>query len=283
MLECDLIIYDLHTGDLTELEEKLKLFKTTKFEEQKTIVLISSVLVWGQTEPKMVPLLSEAEKSRLESQLEEVDESKISEEPAKTDTSIVENLLEEEKLESPRQNFVKAPYEEADFALRKPSIKYEAWKNIEDLVLSLGNRENINVFILCSGILYGNGEKVFNYHFRSAWLETPRALPFITPGDNFIPTIHIKDLAKITKFVIDSKSEAKYIFAIDKTKDASQKSIIKAISTGIGTGDIGEVSQYTEEYSEWYQELSINVWMKPSSLLVPESVEGEEEGNLPLA
>lgn len=51
-----------------------------------------------------------------------------------------------------------------------------------------------------------------------------------------IPTIHVKDLAKIVKLVIDKKPEQKYIFAVDQTADRRMKSIVSSISRGIGTG-----------------------------------------------
>ncbi|CAG9331737.1 unnamed protein product [Blepharisma stoltei] len=294
LLECDLIIYDLHTGNLAEVEEKLKLFKTTKFEEAKTIVLISSALVWGNTPPKMAQVLTEEEKSKLidpddpEASIEKdkVTEKSIIEPQPSERSQIIEKGEgvaegEELKVEEPKEpEFVTVQFEESDYLQRKPSQKYEQWKIIEDLVLNLGTKENVNIYIICSGILYGNGEKVFNYHFRSAWLENPRALPYIFPGDNYIPTIHIKDLAKVVKFVIETKPETKYIFGIDKTLEPLQKSIIQAISKGIGTGEIEPVEKFSEEYQEWYEELGINVWMKPSRLLIPEP-EGEEEAVLP--
>ena len=52
-----------------------------------------------------------------------------------------------------------------------------------------------------------------------------------------IPTVHIKDLAKIIKMVAEKKPEQKYIFAIDQTKDKTMKNLISCISRGIGTGN----------------------------------------------
>ena len=69
-----------------------------------------------------------------------------------------------------------------------------------------------------------------------AWLQNPIALPYFQEGDNRIPTIHVKDLAKIIKTLIDKKPESRYIFAIDKTSDKSLKNIIYSISKGIGSG-----------------------------------------------
>lgn len=62
-------------------------------------------------------------------------------------------------------------------------------------------------------------------------------MPYINEGNNLIPTIHIKDLARIVKMVADKKPEQKYIFAIDQTKDRSMMNLISCISRGIGTGN----------------------------------------------
>jgi len=61
-------------------------------------------------------------------------------------------------------------------------------------------------------------------------------LPYINEGSNLIPTVHIKDLARIVKMVADKKPEQKYIFAIDQTRDKSMKNLISCVSRGIGTG-----------------------------------------------
>jgi len=61
--------------------------------------------------------------------------------------------------------------------------------------------------VLCSGIIYGNEEIIFRDHFKSAWLEDPPSLMYIGEGENLLPTIHMRDLAKICKFYNESKPE----------------------------------------------------------------------------
>jgi len=58
----------------------------------------------------------------------------------------------------------------------------------------------IKVFVVCSGLPYGNGESndIFYEFFRSAWLSLHpdlASLPIVGSGKNRIPTIHINDLA----------------------------------------------------------------------------------------
>lgn len=67
--------------------------------------------------------------------------------------------------------------------------------------------KNLRVHIICSGLLYGNGESnnVFYEFFRRAWLSLHQelaSLPIIGDGYNRIPTIHVTDLARSIKHVI---------------------------------------------------------------------------------
>jgi len=58
-------------------------------------------------------------------------------------------------------------YKEKDYARRKPSPKYEIFKSIETLCLSAGNsKKNLLTYVLCGGVLYGNGEETFANYFK---------------------------------------------------------------------------------------------------------------------
>jgi len=49
------------------------------------------------------------------------------------------------------------------------------------LVLSL-QRENLKVIVVAAGVLYGYGEVAFKNHFKSAWLQDPKELPYLGDG-----------------------------------------------------------------------------------------------------
>ena len=134
-------------------------------------------------------------------------------------------------------------FREKDYKQRIPIEFYEKYKEYEDYLLSLtwnapeGKAiENLNIYIICAGLPYGGCETIFNYFFKSTWLQNPIDLPYYGTGENLIPTIHIKDLARIVKRLSDQKSESPYIFAIDKTKDKTLKNIISSMSINIGSG-----------------------------------------------
>lgn len=63
---------------------------------------------------------------------------------------------------------------------------------------------HLRVFVLCSGLPYGNGESndIFYEFYRSAWLSLHpdlASLPIVGSGKNRIPTIHINDLTQCIK------------------------------------------------------------------------------------
>jgi adenylate kinase len=52
-------------------------------------------------------------------------------------------------------------------------------------------------------------------------MEIPKEIPYIGTGENKVPTIHVRDLAKMVKYVIENKPETRYLFGIDRTKDTT--------------------------------------------------------------
>jgi adenylate kinase len=111
------------------------------------------------------------------------------------------------------------------------------------MCISAGNsKKNLRTFVLCSGILYGDGEDVFYSLFRQAWLQEPPALPIIGDGRNRMPTVHVRDLAQFVRACIEKKPPQQYIFAIDHTPRPLQKKIVEAISRSLGTGKTVNVS-----------------------------------------
>ena len=82
--------------------------------------------------------------------------------------------------------------------------------------------------MICSGLPYGNGEAndVFYEFFRRAWLSTHpdlAALPVINDGSNYLPTIHVSDLARCIRLLTDQSLNItkEYFIAVDKCKNSS--------------------------------------------------------------
>jgi len=102
-------------------------------------------------------------------------------------------------------------------------------------------KEGVKTYVISAGVLYGQGEAIFNSHFKNSWKQDPQKLPIVGEGNNLVPTIHVTDLARMTKKIFESQPERQYIFGIDNTKKPTQRKLIQAISEGIGTGLVESV------------------------------------------
>jgi len=277
ILESDVIIYDLMTNDYKEVDYVIKTLKTSKLTSKKTLIILSSVLTWVNTLPK---LEKEGEEQEGDGEgggegEEDPEADGGEEEPDSDEQPAAEDGDGEEKPKPPKVLFFK----EADNHLRVPHERFLHHKNLETLAMSAPKTQPLlKVHIMCTGIRYGHGEGAFYDHFKNAWVQTPRKLQIIGDGKNFIPTIHIRDLARATKTIIDDDIEKDYIFAVDRTKRPTQKRIIRAISSGIGTGltqhlDADEIA----DSIIWKDFLTINLKMKASAVFRDkEPGEGED-------
>jgi len=160
-------------------------------------------------------------------------------------------------------------------------------KTLETLALSsVKAQPKLKVYVLCAGILYGNGERVFYNHFKSSWLQAPANLPFIGSGDNLIPTIHVIDLARLVRRIVAEVPENYYIFAVDRTKKPTQKRLVKAISKGIGTGDSESIELDSVIDEDWAEYFNVNIKIKTSPVFKdgepPEDAEDPEAAALAL-
>ena len=260
-----------------EADHVIKALKTSEYSEEKVLILISSVMSWANTPPKVKKVLEDGEEGEEEQEDEPPDED----EPDEEQTSEPEPPEEEPNEDAPPKPVV-LTFKEKDFHLRVPSPKFRHLKTLETLALSsVKAQPKLRVYVLLAGILYGNGERIFYDHFKRAWLQSPRKLPMIGKGDNLIPTIHVLDLARLVKRVVNNRPESYYIFAVDRTKNPTQKRLVEAISKGIGTGEIESASFDEVKHQEWSEVLTLNLRMRSSDVMKdgepPEDAEDPEE------
>ena len=228
---------------------------------------------------------------------EESEEVEVVEEGKAEEGAQEEEKEEEEEIQPPaparkKKRFLHHPFTEEDYLTRRASSEYAKIKEMEDLVLSF-KKENVKTYVISAGVLYGLGEAIFNHHFERAWKQDPEKLPVVGEGKNLVPTIHVKDLARMIKKISEAPPEQQYIFGIDNTKKPTQKKLIQAISDGIGTGLVESVDiplEYTAVHPkqtplnlnlDWKRFVMLNIKARPSKIFVPqkeEGDEGEEEG-----
>ena len=89
----NILIYDLHCGKLEDLKFCIKSLTKSPLEEEKTVVVISSVLTWGNTEHKLIE--DKPEEDNENNQEENNNFNKENKDPL---SNILDKLNDEEKL-----------------------------------------------------------------------------------------------------------------------------------------------------------------------------------------
>jgi adenylate kinase len=249
ILDSDVIIYDLTTCDLKEAEFAISTLKVSKSPEPKVLICVSTVMTWAKTPPK----------EKKEEEGEDADDG-AGEEPDSEEEGKDEPAGGADEGEA-KKTYVR--FTDKDYTLRRPAPDYEEIKSVETLCLAAGKvRESLKSYVLCSGILYGNGEVVFRPYFEEARLQKPPELAYYGEGRNRIPTVHVKDLVTYVKKVVERPPAIQYLLAIDHNPKPTLKKIVESISSGVGTGKVRKLPVSEDVVN--IDKLTLNLRMKPS-------------------
>ena len=180
---------------------------------------------------------SDDESPRIE---EDDDEGDLREATAEIDKEDANRPPEKKVFQRSTKKMIHEAFTELDYEQRQCSDEYKSIREAEDLVLNF-KKDNVKTYVIAAGVLYGMGESILNSHFEKAWKQEPQRLPIVGSGNNLVPTVHVTDLARMVRKVFESKPERKYIFGIDNTQKPTQKKLIQAISSGVGTGLVESV------------------------------------------
>ena len=171
-----MIIYDLMSNSFEEVDYVIKTLKTSDLQEEKTLVLLSSVMTWVNTPPKLDEEVKEGEdgeEAEEPAEEEASEEEPASEEEEKAEEEEEEGKEEEIDPETGEPIVIKEPlfFKETDCHLRVPHESFSRIKTLETTAMSSVNTQpKLRVHVLCSGIRYGNGERTFYDHFQKAWI-----------------------------------------------------------------------------------------------------------------
>jgi hypothetical protein len=182
------------------------------YENEKTFILISSVLTWAET------------KQNVELPQDETEE----EEPAG----------EEEEEDVEQEAFTEDMYNK-----RVPHVKYTAWKEVEKLCKQ-ANSKTLHTYVIFAGMTYGEGESMLHPLFKQAWHLSPEGLPTFGTGKQLVPLVHVQDLATFVYKLAsrDEPEEQRYYFGCDDG-NVSWNAIIKALNDSLGNGKTYRVQE----------------------------------------
>ncbi|XP_021259603.1 adenylate kinase 7 isoform X3 [Numida meleagris] len=155
---------------------------------------------------------------------------------------LISTVMSWAKSKPPDPEDSEIPFTEEDYRKRKSHPNFMDHINAEKLVLKLGktNKEAFSTYVVASGLQYGAGEGVLHYFFKIGWLSESTAIPVFGHGNNYIPTIHVRDLAAVLQNVADHRPRFYYILAVDESTHTFQE-LIKCISKNVGPGKIEKI------------------------------------------
>ncbi|CAF3808795.1 unnamed protein product [Rotaria sp. Silwood1] len=135
------------------------------------------------------------------------------------------------------------PFSEDEFRRRRAHPNFKEHHSAEKLITKLGltNKKKLTTYIVATGLTYGMEENVFHYMFKSAW-HNASELQVFGKGGNFLPTIHVIDLAAVLQNLADRQLKTRYVVATDTSKDTLIR-ITRKVSQTLGMGKIKIVDQ----------------------------------------
>ncbi|XP_009981589.1 PREDICTED: adenylate kinase 7, partial [Tauraco erythrolophus] len=150
---------------------------------------------------------------------------------------LVSTIMSWAKSKLPQPEDPEIPFTDEDYRRRKSHPNFVDHLNAEKLILKLGktNKHKFSTYVVASGHQYGAGEGVLHYFFKIGWLSETPAIPIFGDGNNFVPTIHVLDLAAVLQNVADQRPRSQYILAVDESVHTLQE-LIKCISKNVGPG-----------------------------------------------
>ncbi|KAM9840228.1 adenylate kinase 7-like [Aulostomus maculatus] len=133
---------------------------------------------------------------------------------------------------------------EEEYRQRRPHPKFMKHYNLEKLVLKLGRsrKSKLHGWVVAAGLQYGKGENLFHYFFKVSWLMQLPEVPIFGQGENYIPMIHVYDLAGVIQNLVHLKPKSKYILAVDDSKNTLED-IVMRISDVLGPGKMNKVAE----------------------------------------
>ncbi|XP_076201517.1 adenylate kinase 7 isoform X2 [Aptenodytes patagonicus] len=155
---------------------------------------------------------------------------------------LISTIMSWAKSKPPDPEDPEIPFTDEDYRRRKSHPNFMDHINAEKLILKLGktNKHKFSTYVVASGHQYGAGEGVLHYFFKIGWLSETPAIPVFGDGNNFIPTIHVLDLAAVLQNIADHRPRFHYILAVDVSMHTLRE-LIKCISKNVGPGKIEKI------------------------------------------
>ncbi|XP_014257091.1 uncharacterized protein LOC106670927 [Cimex lectularius] len=143
---------------------------------------------------------------------------------------------------------VRATINEDNFLKRRPHPDYQDYYNLENFLYKIGQNTlfGLKTTIIFSGIPIGYEEDVLLYIFKMAW-DNEKEIPIFGHGKNFLPLLHIDDLAKVVVNTVNRRLYPPMVFAVG-TNSVNLMKLAKQVAAKLGNGRVVKIPSktYTE-------------------------------------
>ncbi|NXX54559.1 KAD7 kinase, partial [Scopus umbretta] len=188
---------------------------------------------------------------------------------------LISTIMSWAKSKPPDPEDPEIPFTDEDYRRRKSHPNFMDHINAEKLILKLGktNKYKFSTYVVASGHQYGAGEGVLHYFFKIGWLSETPAIPVFGDGNNFIPTIHVLDLAAVLQNIADHRPRSHYILAVDVSMHTLQE-LVKCISKNVGPGKTEKIPKENAFLSKELTQMHLDmllVNLRMESMLLKET------------
>ena len=121
--------------------------------------------------------------------------------------------------------------------------------------------------VLSCGVVYGMGEECLFGRFKQA-LEQKEPLKVYGKGDNYIPMIHVDDLAQLAFDLTlgeSANNESGLHLAVDHS-NTTQKELVNTIASTLGNGQVAESPIEDAFLDEDFNVIAADIMVDPKSL-----------------
>jgi adenylate kinase len=272
----DVVVYDLHDADLEELELVVRTLHTSEITHTLTFILISSVGVWARTHREYECTGATEEEDPGGDGGVEGEQTEGQVPAAVADGEAAEGADAAVETTAAPTGQRPMPLRSEDYTRRLPAPKFLEWKSIETQVLALKEKGTVRPHVVCAGIPYGNGEEPFLGLFKAAW-QGRDTLRVIGDGSNCIPLVHVRDVARVVRHILEGALTLPYHLAVDRGQN-TQREIVQAVASEYGLGsDVKSVSIAEAVLAELADILTLDLRMIPCDLMEVPYVEVVEQ------
>ncbi|KAL3158250.1 hypothetical protein ABBQ38_010502 [Trebouxia sp. C0009 RCD-2024] len=258
VLEPDVLVYCLSAAGDSVQQALSALAKQKQSSKEQVFVAVTTPLTWARTQlvsESLTPAVQPVQQSATDILPAAEPRQDVLDNSEHTDAAVT-------AVQSTAEMSQSIKLSNAHANSRRPAACARAVLEAERTILAAANT-NLKTYVVCPGILYGNGETDDGLHsiFRTAWEAHPdKPVPLFGNGQNIIPTIHVADLAAYVAAVCMEPPEQQYLLAVDDAQ-LSQRELVSAIAAKMGNTPVTE--QTVEDL--YFQQASLLVSHKLGS------------------